>query len=1434
MFDSLLVRWRPRAAMFAPLLATVILASCSAGADSITNPGTTGPSNLPASVDLPTAAVALSGIGATETITAVIRDASGRALASPSVAWSSENPAVVSVTGSGASAAITALSPGATRVRAASGNASAILDVRVLGIRGITLTPSALGVRVGDIQPIRATVDGDAGVPTGLRWATLNPSIATVDAAGMVSGVTVGTTTIRASATADSSVIATATITVNPARTVQLAPGSTAITLWVGDTRSVGADVDVDPTQTRDLAWTSANASVATVSATGAITAVGVGTTIVRVASIADPRAKAELLLTVLPARTVTVSPASLNLALQQQSTLAAAVAIENGLSTVVNWSSSDPTIAAVSSTGVVTGVGFGRATITAVSIADTLRKASATVQVSPTVRSIAVSPSSVASYVGDLDQLFADVITDGPIARTVMWRSSNASVAAVSAAGLVSSVAIGSATITAVSTVDTTIRSTSQITVQAAPSVSISPSQANIGLGEFKTLTGRITGANTGAIWRSSAPTIVSVDASGVVYGQGIGSATITMLSSADTTRRATAVVTVIPIVRSVTVTPASGSGFVGQTLQLSATVSADGNLARSVTWRSSDATIASVSSLGNVSFLSGGTATITAVSTADTTKRGTALLSVGTPQVRSVSLSPATANVSIGQTQQLTATTVADGSLSTAVTYRSSNASVASVSQAGIVSGVALGSSTIMAVSVADTTKRATAAITVVARPVVPVAVTVSPRPINLSPAQTQQLSASVTADVGVSTAVTWTSTASNVATVNGTGFVTALAAGSTLIAATSVADPSKRDTVTVTVSSAQLATSWSSAHLGGALYEDALATVGFGTNSAFVVNLFGDVYRWDGASWTLSTRGANFGGQFLSVHGSSSSNVIAVGTNGIIARFDGNSWTAMSSGSSRQLNDVWVEGSGAAFAVGANGTALRLAGSTWSVMTTGSTQSLNGIWSNSGSAFAVGTSGEVLRFNGSVWTRDVVATAENLYGVAGASTSSVVAVGTTGTVLRFDGTSWTAVNNGITTSDLYAVAGTSANGGRMYITSDVGLLQLDGTTLSSVSTPYTPRLYAVSADASGNVWTSGQRGSVMRLSGGSWTTTNMQPDLLDVWSTSSSSAWAVGEFGFVYRWNGGTWSRQASPTTSTLYTVWGASASEAFAGGDNGTLLHYIGGSWSAMSFPSSATVNAIWGSSPTDVWAVTSGGQVLRYNGSAWSVSTSGSNGLWGVFGIASGEVYALGENGTLLRYNGAGWTNNSPTSSGTLVGLFGTTSSNLLVVGVDASGATGVAYRFNGAQWTSQSVGTSRVLTSAWGPSITDTYVSGDQGTMLRFSGTSWQTMSTGTTDLLWAVTGSPTGAGGAFAVGYNSTMVTGSGVGGFSTAAAIRTAARSNLEPSATARIGIQNHLPLPDGAARSRRKAGARAATMARVPAVTASTLKFRGKQAR
>jgi hypothetical protein len=434
-------------------------------------------------------------------------------------------------------------------------------------------------------------------------------------------------------------------------------------------------------------------------------------------------------------------------------------------------------------------------------------------------------------------------------------------------------------------------------------------------------------------------------------------------------------------------------------------------------------------------------------------------------------------------------------------------------------------------------------------------------------------------------------------------------------------------------------------------------------------------------------------------------------------------------------------------------------------------------------------VGDNGTVLRYTGSAWSRLTPPTLETLNAVSGLSASSVVVVGSFGTALRFDGTAWTIVNANGNSGTLWSVSVGAANGGRAYVAGDDGVLQLDANLLSRVVTPYAPRAYSVSLDPSGNVWAGGQRGAIQRGTAAgaavTWETLNLSPDLLDVWSTSSTNAFAVGEFGFIYRWNGTAWSKQPSPTLQALGTVWGTSATDAFAGGDAGTMLRWNGTSWTAMSLPTTSNVIAMWGSSSANVFAVTDGGEVLRYNGTAWTISITAPAALMSVYGSSANDVYVAGESGAVLRFNGTAWTALPVPDNGTIAGLWMTGSTNLLAVGADGLGSSALSYRYGGSAWTAEPLGTAKVLTNVWGPSISDLYATGDQGVLIHYNGSAWQTLPTGTSDLLWSVTGAPNGIGAAFAVGYNSTVVTGSN--GSALSAAVVTPARGLLEPTSEA-----------------------------------------------
>src|SRR5213079_1429559 len=245
---------------------------------------------------------------------------------------------------------------------------------------------------------------------------------------------------------------------------------------------------------------------------------------------------------------------------------------------------------------------------------------------------------------------------------------------------------------------------------------------------------------------------------------------------------------VTNVPVA-SVDGTPPTATVQAGQTVQLTATPR-DANGAalsgRVVTWSSSNTSVATVSTSGLVSGVTPGSATITATSEG---KSATASITVTDIPVTSVDVTPPTATVQAGQTVQLTATPkdVNGTALSgRAVTWSSSNTSVATVNSSGLVSGVTPGSATITATSEG---KSGTASVTVTQVPVA--TVSVSPATATVQAGQTVQLIATPKDANGAALSgrsVTWSSSNTSVATVSSSGLVSGVTPGSATITATS----------------------------------------------------------------------------------------------------------------------------------------------------------------------------------------------------------------------------------------------------------------------------------------------------------------------------------------------------------------------------------------------------------------------------------------------------------------------------------------------------------------------------------------------------------------------------------------------------------------------------------------------------------------------
>ncbi|WP_221409718.1 sugar-binding protein [Pseudochryseolinea flava] len=170
--------------------------------------------------------------------------------------------------------------------------------------------------------------------------------------------------------------------------------------------------------------------------------------------------------------------------------------------------------------------------------------------------------------------------------------------------------------------------------------------------------------------------------------------------------------------LVTGVTVTPSTGSVGVGSTLQLTATVSPSNATNQTVSWSSSNSSVASVSNTGVVSGVSNGSAVIT-VTTQDGGKTSTSNITVTAVSVpvSSVSVTPTTSSLTVGQTVQFTATVSPSNATNKTVSWSSSNAN-ATVNASGLVTANAAGTS-VITVTTQDGNKTATSSVTITSSP-------------------------------------------------------------------------------------------------------------------------------------------------------------------------------------------------------------------------------------------------------------------------------------------------------------------------------------------------------------------------------------------------------------------------------------------------------------------------------------------------------------------------------------------------------------------------------------------------------------------------------------------------------------------------------------------------------------------------------------------
>ena len=653
-------------------------------------------------------------IGATSQLT-------GSGAAASSGPWVSASPAVATVSNTGL---LSAKAIGTSLITYK--NSNGCTSTAVVSVYEIPNITGALTVCSGSTIQLTGSGTPDVNNP----WISSAPAVATVSTTGMITGLTAGTSVITYTNMGGCTKTATVTVYAVPAITGTLSVCFGSTTQLTGS----GAPASSNP-------WVSATPTVAMVNSKGLVTGTGAGTSTITYTN--SNGCSQSVTVTVYPIPTIT-GALTLCVGSTNQLTGSATAA------TINPWISATPAIATVSATGVVTGVSLGTSLITYTNSGGCKTTSSVTVSAAPTIA------GTLTLCAGATTQLTGS----GTAATISPWVSSSTSVANVSAAGLVTGVAAGTAVITYKNIGGCT--KTASVTVSGAPTIT---GNLAVCIGAATQLTGSASAASS-TPWVSGTPSVATVSNTGLVTGIAAGSSVITYKNSGGCTKTATVTVSAVPTITG-TLTLCAGA-----TTQLTGS----GTAATTTPWVSATTSVATVSTAGLVTGMAAGTSVITFTNSGGCTKTASVTVSAA-PTITG------TLTICAGFTTQLTGS----GTAASTNQWVSATTTVATVNSTGLVTGIAAGTSVITFTNSGGCKK--TVIVTVSTRPAITGALTTCI-------GSTTQLTGSGTA----ASTTPWVSGTTTVASVSSTGLVTGISAGTSVITYTNSGGCKIAATVTV----------------------------------------------------------------------------------------------------------------------------------------------------------------------------------------------------------------------------------------------------------------------------------------------------------------------------------------------------------------------------------------------------------------------------------------------------------------------------------------------------------------------------------------------------------------------------------------------------------------------------------------------------------
>ena len=637
---------------------------------------------------------------------------------------------------------------------------------------GVTLTAARTTIGLNEKLALTAQLE-PAGVNGALTFSSSNTRYVTVDANGVITGKRAGSATITVKTYNGKKT--TLKITVKKAPS-SVSLKTTRTVLGVGETAQLTATLSSG--SAGGYSFSSSDETKLTVDETGLVTALQPGEVSVSVRTY-NGKTKSGVITVKSAPESITLADTALKIGAEDSAKLS--YTLNEGSAGAVSFTSSDESVATVDADGTIHTLKAGSATVTATSYNGV--SADCALSVSPAPSAVTLTAERTTIGLNEKLQLSAQ-LEPADVVGTLTFSSSNTRYVTVDANGVVTGKRAGSATIT-VKTYNGK-KATLKITVKKAPSsVSLKTTRTILGVGETAQLTATLSSGSAGGYsFSSSDETKLIVDETGLVTALQPGEVSVSVKTYNGKTK--SGVITVMSAPESITLADTALKIGAEDSAKLSYTLN-EGS-AGTVSFASSDETIATVDADGTIHALKAGSATVTAA----TYNGKLAFCEVAVlPAPSYVVLPYATLNLGLGDTIQLEPE-VDPGCISS-FRYSSSNTRYATVSEAGLVTAKKVGSVTITVKTYNGKSFKLKLNVKKA-----PSSLKLSPSSMTLCVGESTQLGYSITS--GTATTLRYASGDESIAAVNESGMVTGLAAGETRITATTHNGKTASCTVTV----------------------------------------------------------------------------------------------------------------------------------------------------------------------------------------------------------------------------------------------------------------------------------------------------------------------------------------------------------------------------------------------------------------------------------------------------------------------------------------------------------------------------------------------------------------------------------------------------------------------------------------------------------